>query len=192
MVSYFLCCYMFLTDLELEVGGYMDHVVPFHAPEGTTGEWIDDPYNLTGYPPMKPGYRVPLLLVSPWTRGGNAFTEHADHNSQIIFVEEWLEAMGYENVRSQEIPPWRRQHMSNLVKAFDFDNPDFSMPTVDAAPAPLTTPGPEPSVGPRGLLSGNYIGAAKCQVDHPSARPPVPYNPENAQQNMSLATEEGV
>lgn len=169
----------------------MDHVVPFHAPEGTTGEWIDDPYNMTGYTPMGPGYRVPLLLVSPWTRGGNVFTENADHNSQIMFVEEWLEALGYDNVRSQEIPPWRREHMSSLVKAFDFDNPDFSIPTVAAAPAPLTTPGPEPTVGPRGSLSGNYIGAAKCQADHKSPRPPVPYGKENEEQNMTLATEEG-
>lgn len=39
-----------------------------------------------------------------------------------MFVEEWLEALGYKDVRSKEMPPWRRQHMSNLLKAFDFDN----------------------------------------------------------------------
>lgn len=81
--------------------------------------------------------------------------------------------------------------MSNLVNAFDFDNPDYSIPTVAAAPAPLTTPGPKPTVGALGSLSGNYIGAAKCQADHPSSHPPVPYNMENSQQNMTLATEEG-
>ncbi len=44
-----------------------------------------DPYNgqqtYTG-----PGYRVPFYVISPWTRGGRVYTEHADHNSQIMFV----------------------------------------------------------------------------------------------------------
>lgn len=108
-----------------------------------------------------------------------------------MFVETWLEAQGYTNVRSQEIPPWRRAHMSNLVNAFDFDHPDYSIPTVASAPAPLTTPAPEPSDGPIGALSGNYVGAAKCAADYPTAHPPVPYNEANANQNMTLATEEG-
>ena len=34
------------------------------------------------------GYRVPFYIISPWTRGGHVFTEHADHNSQIMFVGE--------------------------------------------------------------------------------------------------------
>lgn len=28
------------------------------------------------------GFRVPFYIVSPWTMGGNVFTEHADHTSQ--------------------------------------------------------------------------------------------------------------
>lgn len=32
------------------------------------------------------GFRVPFTIVSPWTRGGNVFTEMSDHNSQIMFV----------------------------------------------------------------------------------------------------------
>lgn len=108
-----------------------------------------------------------------------------------MFVEEWLEAQGYTGVRSNEVPPWRRAHLSNLVNAFDFDHPDYSIPTVASAPAPLTTPAPEPTDGLIGALSGNYIGAAKCAADHPTAHPPVPYNSANANQNMTLATEEG-
>jgi phospholipase C len=34
------------------------------------------------------GYRLPFYIISPWTRGGHVFTEHADHNSQIMFVGE--------------------------------------------------------------------------------------------------------
>lgn len=50
------------------------------------------------------------------------FTEHADHTSQMLFVEEWLSAKGYKNVRTKEMIHWRREHMSNLVSAFDFEN----------------------------------------------------------------------
>jgi phospholipase C len=32
------------------------------------------------------GYRAPFYIISPWTRDGNVFTEHADHNSHILFV----------------------------------------------------------------------------------------------------------
>lgn len=32
------------------------------------------------------GVRVPLIIVSPFTRGGKVFTEHADHVSQILFL----------------------------------------------------------------------------------------------------------
>lgn len=68
------------------------------------------------------GFRLPFYIISPWTRGGHVFTEHADHNSQNLFVEEWLTELGYQNVRSKEMPPWRREHMSNLLKAFDFEH----------------------------------------------------------------------
>jgi phospholipase C len=61
-------------------------------------------------------------MVSPWTRGGNVFAERADHNSDIMFVEQWAAAHGYKGVYSQEMSPWRRAHMSNLVNALDFAN----------------------------------------------------------------------
>lgn len=31
-----------------ESGGWMDHVTPYHAPKGTAGEWMEDPYGLFG------------------------------------------------------------------------------------------------------------------------------------------------
>ncbi|KAK4552522.1 hypothetical protein LTR86_010366 [Recurvomyces mirabilis] len=175
-----------------EVGGYGDHVTPFHAPAGTAGEWIDDPYGLVGETPVGPGFRIPFFMISPWTRGGHVFTEHADHGSQIMFVEQWLEALGYNNIQSKELPPWRREHMSNLVNAFDFDNPDYSLPNVAQAPTPLRDLSqPEPTDGLIGALSGNYIGAAKCQSTYSNSQPPVPYGPDNANANMSALTEEG-
>jgi phospholipase C len=105
-----------------ETGGWGDHVTPYTSPNGTEGEWITDPYNTNfGLVPMGPGFRLPFYVVSPFTRGGNVFTEHADHNSQIMFVEKWLAAKGY-NVTTEQMPEWRREHMSDLTKAFDFNN----------------------------------------------------------------------
>jgi phospholipase C len=31
-----------------ETGGWGDHVVPYHSPSRTAGEWLEDPYNLVG------------------------------------------------------------------------------------------------------------------------------------------------
>lgn len=50
------------------------------------------------------------------------FTERADHNSQILFLEQWLTARGYKNVQTDQMVHWRREHMSNLVNALDLDH----------------------------------------------------------------------
>lgn len=42
-----------------------------------------------------------------------------------------------------------------------------------------------------GSLTGNYIGAAKCQAQFPQTQPPVPYGPANANANLTLLMEEG-
>lgn len=68
------------------------------------------------------GPRVPRYIISPYTRGGQVFTEYSDHTSDIQFLEEWAAAQGYKGVYSKEMTQWRRDHMSNLVNAFDFEN----------------------------------------------------------------------
>ncbi|KAJ5759501.1 hypothetical protein N7520_006657 [Penicillium odoratum] len=149
-----------------ESGGWGDHVVPFHSPEGTAGEWMEDPYGLFGNIYSGPGVRVPFYMVSPWTRGGRVFTERADHNSQILFLEQWLEARGYENVQTPEMVHWRREHMSNLVNALDLDNPDTSLPTIPDAETP-------------DMSAGKYTGTSNCEATYPSPRPTVPYGQQS-------------
>lgn len=39
----------------IESGGYGDHVIPFHSPEGTPGEWMEDPYGVFGKLYVGPG-----------------------------------------------------------------------------------------------------------------------------------------
>ncbi|KAF3920305.1 hypothetical protein AA313_de0209793 [Arthrobotrys entomopaga] len=158
-----------------ETGGWGDHVTPYHSPEGTPGEWVKDPYGDFGQVYTGPGFRLPFYIISPWTRGGNVFTEHADHTSQIMFVEQWLGAKGY-NVTSSQIPTWRRAHMSNLVNAFDFSAKDMSLPTIPVAKTPHTT-------------NGQYDGGSHCLVTFPNIWPPVPYG--NQTVATSLVSENG-
>ncbi|KZO90883.1 phosphoesterase-domain-containing protein [Calocera viscosa TUFC12733] len=134
-----------------ETGGWADHVVPFHAPAGTPGEWIVDP--LTGISTFSgPGFRLPFYAISPYSRGGNVFTEPSDHTSQILFLEKWAAARG-SPFHTQAISAWRREHMSDLTGMFDFENPDF---------APVTLPeGEQRFVDP---LTGLLAGAEYCQA----------------------------
>ncbi|KAE8442943.1 hypothetical protein EG329_002547 [Mollisiaceae sp. DMI_Dod_QoI] len=138
-------------------GGWFDHVPPTHSLNGTAGEWMEDPYGEFGYTAAGPGFRLPFYIISPWTRGGNVFTEHADHSSQIMFLEQWLQAIGH-NVTTGEIDSWRRQYMSNLVNAFDFDHPDYSIPNPPLPPSP-----------PKNLTGF-------CSTQYPDNLTSIPYN----------------
>ncbi|EFX01061.1 non-hemolytic phospholipase c [Grosmannia clavigera kw1407] len=179
-----------------EIGGWGDHVLPIVPPNGTAGEWIDDPYGTYGWVPVGPGYRVPSYIISPWTRGGNVFVEHADHSSETMFVEQWAAANGYEGVYSEELTPWRRAHMSNLVAAFDFEHPDYSLPSITAAPTPLMDTDAADDdysgdVATLGSLTGPYVGLAACLSAHAVVQPPVPYGSANVAQNLSRLVEDG-
>jgi len=160
-----------------ETGGWGDHVVPFHSPEGTAGEWVQDPYGKEGYVYTGPGFRVPFYIVSPWTRGGNVYTENTDHNSQILFLEKWLAAKGH-NIQSKEMSPWRRANMGDLTKAFDFSNPDYSIPTM-----------PVPETPSHNAAQDSYDGYSLCEAKYNVTRPPVPYGQQN--EATALATETG-
>lgn len=65
--------------------------------------------------PVGLGPRVPLVIVSPWTRGGWVDSELFDHSSVLRFLETRF------GVVEPNITPWRRAVCGNLVSAFDFD-----------------------------------------------------------------------
>ncbi|OJJ34830.1 hypothetical protein ASPWEDRAFT_51087 [Aspergillus wentii DTO 134E9] len=160
-----------------ESGGFGDHVTPFHSPEGTPGDWMEDPYGLFGNISVGPGVRLPFTMISPWTRGNRVFTERADHNSQILFLEEWLTARVHENVQTDEMVHWRREHMSNLVNALDLDHPDLSIPHIPDAEEPATN------------SKGGYVGSSNCEAQYSEPRPPVPYGEQETSE--ALWFEEG-
>ncbi len=66
------------------------------------------------------GIRVPLLVVSPWTRGGWVHSQVFDHTSVLRLLE-----MRF-GVAEPNISPWRRAVTGDLTGVFDFRDPDGS------------------------------------------------------------------
>lgn len=76
--------------------------------------------------PFGPGMRVPMYIISPWSRGGWVNSQTFDHTSVIQFLEKRF------NVKEPNISTFRRAVCGDLTSAFDFKNPnDLAMPTLD-------------------------------------------------------------
>jgi phospholipase C len=115
-----------------ENGGFFDHVPPTTAPPGTPGEYVTsaaapDP-NSVGNPaitgPIGLGFRVPMLVISPFSRGGFVAPDLFDHTSILRFLETRFGA---------EVPnlsAWRRAIVGDLTSALNLKAPDKSIPTL--------------------------------------------------------------
>jgi phospholipase C len=120
-----------------EEGGFFDHLVPPTPPQTraqglstvpTTNEIFPGD---AGHPagPYGLGVRVPMIIVSPWTRGGWVNSQLFDHTSMIRFLEARF-AHGKADLLESNITPWRRAVVGDLTSAFDFKTPNKS-PRVD-------------------------------------------------------------
>ena len=107
-----------------ENDGFFDHVPPPVAPAGTAGE-------TTKGAPIGLGFRVPMVVVSPWTRGGWVDSQVYDHTSVIRFLETWTAALG-NPATCPNISAWRRQVCGDLTGAFDFAHPVNGLPSLPA------------------------------------------------------------
>jgi len=105
-----------------ENDGFFDHVPPPVAPAGTAGEFV-------GSTPVGLGFRVPLLVMSPWSRGGWVNSEVFDHTSVIRFLETWTAALGTP-ATCPNISGWRRSICGDLTSTFDFGSPVFGLPSL--------------------------------------------------------------
>ena len=121
---------MFLTFDEN--GGFFDHVAPVTAPPGTPGEYVTAPAvpdpTVIGTPPITGpiglGFRVPMLTISPFSRGGFVSSDLFDHTSVLRFLETLFGA---------EVPnlsAWRRSTVGDMTSAFNFKKPDLSIPNL--------------------------------------------------------------
>ncbi len=64
------------------------------------------------------GPRVPMYVLSPWTKGGWVNSQVFDHTSVLRFVEQRF------GVAEPNISPWRRAVCGDLTSIFDFSAPD--------------------------------------------------------------------
>jgi phospholipase C len=92
-----------------ENDGLFDHVPPPVPAKGTDGEFVEGL-------PIGGGFRVPCLIISPWTVGGWAAGEAFDHTSCLRFLEEWT------GVKEPNITEWRRRTFGDLTSAFGFEH----------------------------------------------------------------------
>ena len=110
-----------------ENDGQFDHVPPPSPPQGTADEFVLDTAVAPVPLPVGLGFRVPLLLISPWTRGGWVTSEVSDHTSVIQLMEKWTAAIG-KPAACPNISAWRRRVCGDLLGAFDFKNPVYGLP----------------------------------------------------------------
>ncbi|WP_345630147.1 alkaline phosphatase family protein [Rugosimonospora acidiphila] len=115
-----------------ENDGKFDHVLPPRPEPGTANEF-------SGSTPLGLGPRVPMMLVSPWSRGGYVASEVFDHTSVTKFLETWAAYLGKPFV-CPNITPWRRSIVGDLTSALDFAHPRLG--PVDLADPDTGTPPP--------------------------------------------------
>src|SRR6266581_3906579 len=148
-----------------ENGGFFDHVAPVTAPKGTAGEYVTAPAvpdpTVVGNPPILGpiglGFRVPMLVISPFSRGGFVSSALFDHTSVLRFLETRFSA---------EVPnlsTWRRATVGDLTSAFNFRKPDQSVPalpsTLPAIPQVLSE------------CAASLAGTTPYQVPNPQSSP---------------------
>src|SRR3984885_535962 len=87
-----------------ENDGYFDHVLPPTAPANTAGEHITASASAekSAPGPIGLGFRVPCVIVSPWTVGGYVCHDTFDHTSVTRLLEQVT------GVVNPNISAWRR------------------------------------------------------------------------------------
>ncbi|HWC83361.1 MAG TPA: phospholipase C, phosphocholine-specific [Pseudonocardiaceae bacterium] len=147
-----------------ENDGFFDHVVPPTAPAGTAGEYV------AGWP-IGLGPRVPMMVVSPWSRGGWVNSQVFDHTSTIRFLERWT------GVHEPNISAWRRSITGDLTSCFDFTKWNPGIPMLPDALALQAKADQTQSKLPKPAPPAE--GHQVTPTQEPGVRParPIPYQP---------------
>ena len=134
-----------------ENGGFFDHVPPPTAPPGTPGEYITVPLKgvsgageIAG--PIGLGFRVPMLVISPSSRGGFVASQTFDHTSTLKLL---AARFHQEGVHVPNISAWRDQTVGDMTSAFNFARPNPSVP------AAVSSPARQPSLADVRVLNGD-------------------------------------
>ena len=121
-----------------ENDGYFDHVPPFVVPNpsdkksgsvskniDTSGEYVtlendkqrtEEKYARESSIGL--GYRVPLVVASPWSRGGFVCSQVFDHTSILQFLEKFCSTKSGKVITESNITSWRRAVCGDLTSVF--------------------------------------------------------------------------
>lgn len=120
-----------------ENDGYFDHLPPFTAPHpqdkatGAVSKSIDTSVDYVADKSQQSykdeharvnsiglGYRVPMVIASPWSRGGWVNSQVFDHTSSIQFLEKFLSKKTQKKIYEPNITSWRRTVCGDLTSVF--------------------------------------------------------------------------
>jgi len=119
-----------------ENDGYFDHVPPFvppHPAKTATGLTSSNINTALEYvtsadqqsikdrareSPVGLGYRVPLVIASPWSRGGWINSQVFDLTSSLQFLEKFLSHKVQKKIEEPNISLWRRTICGDLTSVF--------------------------------------------------------------------------
>jgi phospholipase C len=142
-----------------ENGGFFDHVAPPVSAPGTVGEWL----TAGGSQPRGPiglGFRVPMLVISPFSRGGLICSDVLDHTSTLLFLERRF------GVEVPNLSAWRRHAVGDLTGALNLAAaPDGSPPSL---PATITRAAPVAVACAQGGAPLNLVGQSPAPYPVPS------------------------
>jgi phospholipase C len=142
-----------------EHDGFFDHQLPPFPETSVADEYID------GWP-IGLGTRVPMVICSPWTRGGYVDSNVYNHTSMLQFLAAWT------GVTPSNVTPWRASVTGDLTAAFDFEHPDFSIPA--SIPSLDETWALSQETG--GSTATPAEGDQQMPVQEPGSRPHRPSN----------------
>ncbi|ROQ22423.1 phosphocholine-specific phospholipase C [Gallaecimonas pentaromativorans] len=114
---------VFLLNYD-ENGGFFDHVPVPVPPAGSALGKSNVALDGEDYhgEPLGLGPRVPMMVISPWSRGGWVNSELFDHTSVLRFLEQRF------GVREPNISPWRRAVAGDLTSTLDFAGQNATWP----------------------------------------------------------------
>jgi len=144
---------------------------------GSSATYLNRPYGM--------GPRVPMYVVSPWSKGGWVNSQVFDHTSVLRFIEARF------GVAETNITPWRRAVAGDLSSAFNFVDPNDNsffgqLPATLALanqaralsgttmpPTPSTLALPTQATGVRPSRALPYELHASCRIQPTLAATPV-------------------
>jgi len=168
-----------------ENDGFFDHMVPPQAPtvpgsglstaditlerhtvvtaaQASTYTADNLPYGL--------GPRVPMTVVSPWSKGGFVCSQVFDHTSVLQFIEKRF------GVIETNLTPWRRAICGDLTSAFDFSKPDATVPALPSTAGYIAAADMQCAL-PTNQTAPAATAAQVIAAQEPGTRPtrPLPY-----------------